>query len=433
MSRVLLLLLAALAGAAEARKPDIVILMADDLGLGDVASLSMSCRIRTPYLDGFSTEGMRLRDFHADSTSGTLGRRALLTGRHGWRSAGPLAPGRPTLPALLRAAGYRTVLVGTWDLGGSPLAAGFETFFGTGPIPPTPPYRLLEGDAATPGPEVKAEQLLEALTVRAIAELRKTQDDPRPVFLLVALPTPGDLHAPSGSWKDRSGMHPHADEIMETDNSMGRILMALRETRRAEDAFVVITSDNTPRDLRERELLMREFDHDSWAGFGLGRLGLGEAAHRVPTMARWPRRIVRGSASDALASTADLFATCLAVAEVARPAGAGGEDSFDLVPVLLGKATSARESLIHHAPEGFALRKGQLKLVAVRSADPRKPFGTELVNLRDDPRETTDLERVRRDDADELHEELSRLVKAGRTSPGPPSPKEVPVRLPVGR
>lgn len=435
MPLVLLLLLAALAGAAEARKPDILILMADDLGLGDVTALSMSCRVRTPYLDGFATESMRLRDFHADSVDGALTRRALLTGRHAWRSPSGITGDRPTLASRLRAEGYRTVLIGAWDVGpasASPLARGFETFHGTQALASRPPYRLFEGDQPVAG-EVRAEALLEALTVRAIAELRKTQDDPRPVFLLVALPTPGDLHAPSGSWKERSGMHPHADVIMETDNSLGRILMALRETRRAEDAFVVITSDNPPRDAAEREQLMRDFDHDSWAGFGQGRLGLGEAAHRVPAMVRWPRRIARGSASDALAGATDLFATCLEVAGATPGAGQGGEDSVSLLPVLTGKAASVRESLIHHAPAGFALRKGRLKLVAARPADPRRGAGLELVDLREDPKETVDLARVRGDDVDELHEALAAAVKAGRTTPGPASPNDVEVRLPVGR
>lgn len=436
MPAVLLLVLAALAGAAEARKPDIVVLMADDLGLGDVTALSISCRIRTPYLDGFATESMRLRDFHADGAAGAATREAVLTGRHAWRSAPGIDAGRPTLASLLKAQGYRTVLIGTWDLGspdaGGPLAQGFETFSGTGALGQRPPYRLWEGERLLEG-ELKAEDLLETLTVRAIAELRKTQQDPRPVFLMVTLPTPGDLHAPSGSWKARSAMHPHADVIMETDNSLGRILMALRETRRAEDALVVITSDNAPRDLAERELLMREFDHDSWAGFDVGRLGLGEAAHRIPAMVRWPRRIARGSASDALAGATDLYATLLEVAGASAPAGKGGEDSFSLLPVLTGKASSARDSLIHHAPQGFAYRKGPLKLVAARPADPRRGSGIELVDLREDPKETTDLARVRGDEVDELYDELQGQIRAGRTTPGPASPNEVEVRLPVGR
>lgn len=228
-------------------------------------------------------------------------------------------------------------------------------------------------------------------------------------------------------------MHPHADVIMETDNSIGRILMALRETRRAEDAFVAITSDNAPLDLAEREFLMREFDHDSWAGFDAGRLGLGEAAHRVPAMVRWPRRIARGSASDALAGAADLHATILEVAGVRPTDGKGGEDSVSLLPVLTAKAASVRDSLVHHAPNGFALRKGHMKLVAARPADARRGNGIELVDLREDPKETTDLARVRGDEVDELYDELVRQLKAGRTTPGPASANEVEVKVMVGR
>ena len=488
--RLALLLLSAIVGAAEARKPDIVIFLADDLGIGDVAALSMSCRIRTPYLDGFATEGMRLRDFHANSSVCTPTRYGLLTGRYAWRTrlqkgvlegdAPPLIEeGRPTLASMLRDTGYRTVLVGKWHLGlgwakgadgradfdapfkGGPLALGFETFFGISASADMPPYGFLEGDRAVapldrrlgagpgisrPGPASegwKPELVLDTLVVRAIAELRKCASDPRPILLVVSLPSPHTPIAPSALWRGRSGINAYADFVMETDHAIGRVLMALRETGRAEDAFVVITSDNGCSPAAGLEELAKH-DHFPSAGFRGAKSDLFEGGHRVPCLVRWPRRVARGSESQALAGMTDWFATLAEVAGVTR-GPRGGEDSVSLLPVLTGKAASARETYIMHSIDGaFALRKGSLKLLATRGSggwsEPnartkgieRLP-ANQLYDLREDPAESENLYRVRGDDAAELHEELVRQIKAGRTTPGPASPNDVEVRVPAGR
>lgn len=488
--RLALLLLAALAGAAGPRKPDIVIFLADDLGLGDVAALSMSCRIRTPYLDGFATEGMRLRDFHSNSSVCTPTRYGLLTGRHAWRTrlqkgvlegdSPPLIEeGRPTVASVLRDSGYRTVLVGKWHLGlgwakgpdgridfgapfkGGPLERGFETFFGIAASADMPPYGFLEADRSAaplvrsvgaaeglsrPGPAAegwKPDHVLDAVVARAISELRKCASDPRPVFLLVSLPSPHTPIAPSASWRGRSGIGPYADFVMETDHAVGRVLMALRETGRAEDAFVVITSDNgcsPAAGLKE----LATHDHFPSAGFRGTKSDLFEGGHRVPCLVRWPGRVARGSESQALAGMTDWFATLAEVAGAPRGTR-GGEDSVSLLPVLTGKAASVRETYVMHSIDGaFAIRRGSLKLLATRGSggwsEPnartkgldRLP-AMQLYDLREDPAESENLYRVRGDDVDELQEELARQIKAGRTTPGPASPNDVEVRVPAGR
>lgn len=481
---LLLLCLAAVLRAGD-KRPTILVILADDLGTGDVTSLSMSCRIRTPYLDGFAVESTRLTDFHTNSAVCTPTRYGILTGRYAWRTrlqanvlgaASPalIAPGRPTVASVLRDAGYRTVCIGKWHLGldwtqaangkpdyarpfgGGPLACGFETFSGVAASADMPPYVLLEGDRAivaptetfTPmrqasragpaAPGWKADALLETLTQRAIAELRKCRDDPRPLFLYLPLPSPHTPIAPSASWRGRSGLGAYGDFVMETDNSIGRVLMALRETGRSEDAFVVITSDNGASPAADFAEL-RAQGHDSSAGFRGAKSDLYEGGHRVPCMVRWPRRIARGGSIDALAGSTDLYATCLDVAGV-KPPAAGGEDSVSLLPLLKGESTVARTTYILHSIDGrFAYREGSLKLLACRGSggwgspsrkDPdygRLP-PDQLYDLAQDPTEETNLARARAGDVERLWGQLLSEVKAGRTTPGPASANDVEVK-----
>ncbi|MFZ9201833.1 MAG: sulfatase family protein [Opitutales bacterium] len=485
LSTLLLALLVANLVAADETRPTIVVFLADDLGTGDVTALSGSCRIRTPYLDGFAVESTRLTDYHTSSSVCTPTRYGILTGRYAWRTrlqAGvldgkspPLIPSaRPTLASVLRDAGYRTVCIGKWHLGlewqkgpdgrpdysqpfrGGPLALGFETFHGIAASADMPPYVLLEGDRATlaptatfgkdlkhvrPGPAApgwKADELLELLTQRAISELRKCRDDKRPLLLYVPLPSPHTPIAPSAKWRGRSGINAYADFVMETDHSIGRILMALQETGRAEDALVVITSDNGCSPTANFAELREEGHHPS-AGFRGMKSDLYEGGHRVPCMVRWPKRIARGGSSDALAGSTDLYATCLAAAGVTPPPG-GGEDSVSLLPVLRGETRSVRETYVMHSIDGrFAFRKGALKYLACRGSggwsspnakdkDYLRLPPDQLFDLQEDPSEETNLARARPADVEKLWAELSAQVKAGRTTPGPASANDIEVQ-----
>lgn len=482
-----LVLLAALSlGASEPTRPTIVVFLADDLGTGDVAALSASCRIRTPYLDGFASEGMRLRDFHSNSSVCTPTRYGLMTGRYAWRTrlqkgvlgggSSPLIPAdRPTIASVLRAGGYRTALVGKWHLGlgwregdeerrdfsqsfaDGPTARGFESFFGIAASADMPPYVFLEGDrpavaptatftsdhgpsrkgAAAPG--WRSEDIQDALIRRAIAELRRCAEDPRPLLLVVSLASPHTPIAPSREWLGRSGINRYADFVMQMDHDIGRVLTALRETGRAEDAFVVITSDNgcSP-EANFAELAGH--DHFPSAGFRGAKADLFEGGHRVPCLVRWPGRIGRGSTSEALAGMTDWYATLAEVAGLARPAK-GGEDSVSLLPALLGKSAQVRETYVMHSIDGsFALRRGSLKYLATRGSggwsEPNgktRGFGrlppAQLYDLAEDPREESNLIGEKPAVAASMREQLLAIVSAGRSTPGPASANDVPVKV----
>lgn len=472
--------------AKEPVRPTIVMFLADDLGTGDVAALSASCRIKTPYLDGFASEGMRLRDFHSNSAVCTPTRYGLLTGRYAWRtrlqkgvlmggSAPLIAEGRPTLASVLRDGGYRTALVGKWHLGlgwqegpggkpdfgrpfaQGPLARGFEAFFGVAASADMPPYAFVEGDRimepltgrftsdfgpAREGPAApgwKSEDIQDALIRRAIAELRKCSDDPRPLFLLISLTSPHTPIAPSRDWQGRSGINRYADFVMQMDHDIGRVLTALRETGRAENALVVVTSDNGCSPEANFAELARH-DHYPSAGFRGAKSDLFEGGHRVPCLVRWPGRIARGSTSEALAGMTDWYATLAEAAGLGRPAK-GGEDSVSLLPVLTGGASSVRDTYVVHSIDGsFALRRGGYKYLAARGSggwsEPNgktRGFGrmpsSQLYDLSEDPREEANLVSERPALAASMREQLVAVVKAGRSTPGPESPNDVPVTL----
>ncbi len=444
-------------------RPNIILFILDDVGTGDVAALSMSCRIRTPYLDGFTSEGMRLTDFHSSSAQSTPTHYALLTGRYGWRAAppgafSPVGAGsddqRPTIAALLRDSGYRTAYIGNWTLGlrwpkgaegkpdqtqpflDGPLARGFETFFGIARNSVQTIEPWLEGNKVAPELALpSSHDLLAKLTERTLTELRKSREDPRPFFMVIALPSAAAGAKPSAAWRGRSSMHPYADLVMEIDHSMGRILMALRETQRAEDALVVITSDNgATRDSGLAELA--EFGHFSSAGFRGYQGELYEGGHRVPALFRWPKRIGRGTSSAALATSSDIYATLLQAANVSTPVGKlGGEDSVSLLPVLLGQKTRVRDHVVHHAGDRlFAFRQGAEKLILAPAANaPANALPYQWFDLEDDPAEQTDLARAKMDDAETLRATLLQQVKAGRTTPGVESPNDHKVMVGGGR
>lgn len=483
---VWLALTVSLAAKDSPARPTIVLFLADDLGIGDVAALSASCRIRTPYLDGFASEGMRLRDFHSNSAVCTPTRYGLMTGRYAWRTRlqngvlqGGSAPlierGRPTLASVLRDGGYRTALVGKWHLGlgwtkgeggkpdfarpfaDGPMSLGFASYFGIAASADMPPYVFLEGDRAQVAPTArftsdfgparegpaapgwKSEDIQEALIRRAIAELRKCSEDPRPLFLMVSLASPHTPIAPTRDWLGRSGINRYADFVMQTDHDIGRVLTALRETGRAEDAFVAITSDNgcSPQ-ANFKELAAH--DHFPSAGFRGAKADLYEGGHRVPCLVRWPGRIARGSSSEALAGMTDWFATLSAVAGLERPA-AGGEDSVNLLPALTGKAPAVRETYVMHSIDGsFALRRGALKYLATRgSGGWSEPNGktrgfmrlpaSQLYDLSEDPREESNLATERPALVASMREQLLAIVSAGRSTPGPASANDVEVKV----
>lgn len=349
-------------GDAAARAPNIVLVLADDLGYGDIGAYGGTL-IRTPNIDRLAREGALLTQFHASANVCTPSRAGLLTGRYAARAGlavGVLFPhsdyGLPadeiTLAEALRDSGYRTAMVGKWHLGtvagSTPLDAGFQHFLGV-------PYSA----NMSPLPLVRDREVIEEQTDPARLTRRFTESaeafiaEPgdAPFFLYVALTTPHVPVAPHPDMQGRSQAGRYGDTVEEIDASVGALRTALEKAGKARNTLVIFTSDNGP-----------------WwqgsAGALRGRKGgTFEGGYAVPFIAWQPGQIPRGRQVEAMASNLDLFPTLLALAGAPLPQDRV-LDGRDIGPLLFGKTRAvqarAHESLLFFSDE---------KIAAVREQD----------------------------------------------------------------
>ena len=429
LSRSLLFLLAPLAvlcaAGIETAKPNIIIILADDMGYGDAACYNPGSKIPTPHLDRLARAGMRFTDAHSPSAVCTPTRYGLLTGRYPWRSrlkSGVLGPwGAPliekdrlTLPAMLRANGYRTAAIGKWHLGwewptkdgkppGSrvdphsnvdftrpvaegPTTRGFDTYFGTD-VPNYPPFCFIENDRvrgdpadlSNPedfnirGPALsgwRAVDILPELARRAVRTIEEAAQatDRRPFFLYLALTSPHYPIAPAPEFEGKSGAGKYGDFVVQTDQVVGDVTGALQRTGLAVNTLVIFTSDNGPEIDVEIGIgafeRLEKFAHASMGSLRGVKRDAWEGGHRVPFIVRWPGRTPAGRVNDRFLILTDLMATCAAIAGASLPDNSA-EDSVDMLPALLGGGGGLREDGVMVGISGkAALRQGDWVLIA---------------------------------------------------------------------
>jgi arylsulfatase A len=387
--------------------PNIVIILVDDLGNGDLASPA----VNTPKLARMAAEGAQLTSFYAAAPVCTPSRAGLLTGRYPVRTlmTNPLfstgdpmnllmdALGRYSfgvtgipkdevlLPEVLQRRGYRTGLVGKWHLGGTPghlpNDRGFEAFYGALWRNDDPPYAIYRNrEVAVPAP---ADQnvLTHSFTREAQAFLRAHRNEPLFLYLAHAMPHE-PIHA-SAAFRGRSAAGLYGDAVEELDWSVGQVLDTLEELGLAEKTLVVLSSDNGP-----------------WwqgnPGLARGRKLLPfEGGFRVPTLARWPGVIPPGTRCDGMSMNIDLFPTCLGLAGVPLPQDRI-VDGQDLLPMLTGGAPSPHETLLFYVTRTLvAVRQGQWKYYPRLTTDNAAYWplrqGPFLFDLETDPNESYSL------------------------------------------
>ncbi len=424
---VLLVALACATGAparaADPAKPNVVYVLADDLGYGDPGCYNPASKIPTPNIDRLAKEGVRFIDAHSPSAVCTPTRYALLTGRYAWRSRlqrnviGPfaqplIAANQLTVPEMLRKQGYATACVGKWHLGwgwpkagangardftkpipDGPTARGFDLYFGTD-VPNYPPYCFIENDRtvgvptdAAPvgkdsfniaGPMVpgwKLVDVLPGLEKRAVEYIEKAAKGDKPFFLYLPLTSPHFPVVPSAAFKGKSKVGDYGDFVMQTDAVVGSVLDALKRSGAAENTLVIFTSDNGPEISGEVNPgaydRLKQFGHASMGALRGTKRDAWEGGHRVPFVARWPGKIKANTTSDETICHVDLMATLAAALNVKLPADAG-PDSVSVLPALLGEKREAqvREATVHHSAQGkFAIRKGDWVLICAPSGD----------------------------------------------------------------
>ena len=453
---------------AKQLRPNIVLIMCDDLGYGDVQCLNpKNGKIKTPYIDRLASQGMTFTDAHSGSSVCTPTRYGLLTGRYSWRTRlqsgvvqgfAPclIAPGRLTVAGLLKKQGYATGIIGKWHLDfkyqdaktgkilprmkrapiGStipdgPVHRGFDYFHGI--------HHAGHMDTIIENNKV-VEQLdeihnLPRLTEKSVAYIEgRTKYQAQPFFLYVPLGSPHTPIVPTAEWQGKSGLGPYGDFVMQTDATVGAIMNALDKNGFTKNTLVVFTSDNGCSKAANISRLRKQGHHVS-AQYRGSKSDIWEGGHRVPFLVRWPGMVEAASQSDQIITLVDFFAT---ISDITGEKAAGvAEDSVSFLPALSGQAiVSSRKGIIHHSISGhFAYRQGKWKLLLAKGSggwsSPKesevgaKTASAQLYNLEKDPSEQNNLYLYRPDVAERLLADLTLDVQRGRSTDGPEAKNDV--------
>jgi len=409
-------LLVCAAAQAQPARPNIVFIMTDDAGYGDLGIYGAP-DVRTPVLDQLARDGVRFTDFYSNGPTCSPTRAGLISGRYQQRynveaplPTAPRAEGRGlraeghSLPYLLKSAGYDTALIGKWHLGyepdQSPQAHGFDHFFGfkAGFVDY---YQHTNSDGEPDlwengQPVTEEGYLTDLITARAVRYIRERRS--RPFFLSVQYNAPHWPYQPPGRpsvaprnaahlqpWEDNPGTRADYAAMLEhVDQGIGQMLEALDEVGIAEETLVIYTNDNGGEWLsRNAPTTNRKFS-------------VWEGGIRVPAIMRWPGVIPAGQVSEQVGITMDFTATMLAVAGATLPEGYTPE-GIDLLPIVTGATPSVERTLFWRAGNASAVRSGDLKLIQQ---------GAQLFfvfNVREDPAERNDLTNRSQADARRLY------------------------------
>jgi uncharacterized sulfatase len=366
--------------AERSEHPNIIIILADDLGYGDLSCYGHP-KFKTPNLDLMAAEGARLTQFNTPAPFCAPTRASLLTGRYPFRcgmTANPapdfggqytdiaLPESERTLAEIMRDAGYATAMVGKWHLGHAkkdyyPVRRGFDEYLGILYSNDMRPVQLIEGERVIEYPVAQA-TLTKRYTERAIDFIDRNKD--RPFFLYFAHAMPHKPLAVSEDYYQKSGAGLYGDVMAELDASVGQVLARVKELGLDDNTLVVFTSDNGP-----------------WYGGSSGGLcGMKgtswEGGYRVPFIARWPGHIPAGHVSSELGITMDLFATVLRACNIELPSDRE-IDGMDLMPVLTSKdAKSAHDVVFGMQGQQLAtVRDDKWKLHVIAANERREVTG----------------------------------------------------------
>jgi arylsulfatase A-like enzyme len=401
------------------RPPNIVFIMADDMGYADVSCYGRP-DLRTPNIDGLAARGVRLVQAYANSAVCTATRVGLITGRYQYRLRigleEPLAmpsatvglpPDHPTLPSLLKKAGYATALVGKWHLGTlpnfGPLQSGYEQFFGFrgGAVD----YYSHNGTNQKPDlwdndmPVERAGYMTRLLGDRAVEVVTRYAAQRRPFFVSLHFnaphwpwEAPGDeaesqrIRATNLNDYDGGSQKTYQRMIAELDAQVGRVIAALKSNGLTENTIVVFTSDNGG-----------ERFADTWPFTGR-KTELLEGGLRIPAIISWPAALPQNRTSEQVAISMDWMPTLLAAAG-SMPNPAYPSDGMNLLPQLRTTVAPMPRRLFwrYKANAQRAMRDGDFKYLKIRE-------NTFLFNVADDPMERANLKERHRD----VYERMSR-------------------------
>lgn len=432
----LFVFLFALCSSLYAAKPNVIVILSDDLGWGSVGCYGANPElVSTPNIDRLAKEGRRFTDANTTSSVCSPTRYALMTGRYCWRTSlisevlGTTAPLhietiRITVASMLKQQGYNCAAVGKWHLGygtaekcdytkelkPGPLEIGFDYHFGVpanhgdlsgvyvedhwvyglnkeSPTSPSPPYVTMGQQKGKPtktldlnAPKRVDENVMGTLTDKLVTWIGQ-QSAEKPFFVYF---TPVAVHnpiTPSKATAGKSKGGPFCDFISDLDLSVGRVLAALDKQGLAENTLVLFSSDNGGVNKPENANLVQTDAQKAGlkpvGPFRGGKHDVWEGGFRVPYLVRWPGHVPAGTVCDETISIVDTLASIATITGAALPkASEGAEDSHDVSKAWLGEKYEGplRPDVIVHSADGnFAIRKGSYKWIEGIPADDVKP------------------------------------------------------------
>lgn len=459
--------LVCLSSVLQAAKPNIVIILTDDMGYGDPGCYNPDSKIPTPHIDKLASDGIKFTDAHAPGPLCHLSRYGLMTGRYPfrkpirWRNNAVIDEDRLTLPGMLKKAGYHTAMVGKWHLGffedakfegplsGGPIDRGFETFFGIRASTDIPPYFYIRGDKAvmpptnkiaannTEGwspiqgkfwraggiaPDLKLEEVTPRFTTEAISVIEKysKRKDNKPLMLYLAYPGPHTPWLPTKEFVGATKVDLYGDFTHMIDAEIGKVLAALEKGGMTENTIVVFSADNGP---VWYDADVKKYGHDSAGPLRGMKADAWEGGHRMPFIMRWPAGIKAGQTTEHTICFTDLFATLGELTGSKIPQGQA-PDSDSFLPLLKGEKNKPRKPIVMAAGQGhFLVRSGNWKLItgpgsggfskidrAVLKTLPK----VQLYDLKEDLGETNNLAAKHPEKVAELQALLEKIRKEQR-------------------
>lgn len=409
---IILLSLLALHTIWAGSRPNVLIILVDDMGYGDLRCYNSKSKIPTPHLDRLAAEGMRFTDAHSAGALCHPSRYGLLTGKmpyrmdYGrWPKHALIEKKQMTIASLLKQQNYSTAMVGKWHLGfeergydkplkGGPVDVGFDTYFGIRASTDIPPYFYIDGDRALVppvnriganyseidgwtkiqgafwraggiAPNLQLENVLPRFTDEAVGVIRDHHRlrSQSPLFLYLAYPAPHTPWLPSDDFSGVSEAKMYGDFTSMVDHMIGRVMTALRQCQMEENTLVIFSSDNGP---VWYDKDVERFGHDSSGGLNGMKGDAYEGAHRMPFLVKWPGEVESGSVSHQTICFTDVFATLADVTGFAVPDGQA-IDSYSFLEALKGRSkphTAARVPLVLESARGhFSIRDGKWKYI----------------------------------------------------------------------
>lgn len=476
-------MLSLLSCTEKQKQPNIVFILADDMGYGDVSYFDNNSKLKTENLDRMAQEGVVFTDAHSSSSVSTPTRYGILTGRYNWRSTlknnvlygydKALIPAdRETMASMLRKNGYTTAGIGKWHLGwdwdnidagknkvdfskpvqNGPTTRGFDYFYGFCGSLDMAPYVYIENDMPTSLPDRETvnegkyswwrkgptgadfvhEEVLPNLVDRACNYIKEKAKADQPYFLYLPLPAPHTPILPTEEFRGKSGIGEYGDFVLMVDAMVGKVLQAVKESGEDGNTIVVFTTDNgcsPAAGIKEMEAQ----GHRPNSIYRGHKADLFDGGHRIPCILRWPEGTKPHEVRQTVCLT-DFYATFAAINGY-KLMDSEGEDSYNLLPAIVSETEidPIREATVHHSIDGqFTIRQGDWKLLLSASSggwSAPTPTDTlaldslppiQLYNMKDDPSETTNVEAEHPEIVSRLRALMAKYVREGRSTPGAP-------------